>query len=157
MASSILGKRQSSYSTHCSRGDPPEYCEREPQYDVRQTQYNECRSHYGQHSRRSRSPAYSPRSPQHSPPIRGGAGGGAEAAPPPLFDKMPSYFTELSFRSRLDCPARKATSAELALSGTRRCGFRDPSPEYEPHYDKVPSYLTCFTNSTKYDGFSCYR
>lgn len=115
-----------------------------------------CATAYYGHS--PRSPPYAPPQPappQYPPPTRSLSNSTA------THDKLPSYFTELSFRSRLTCPISRPSSARLAVAAatrpTSKLRRRDLSPQFDRCHDKVPSYLSCFTNSTKYDGLTCYR
>ena len=63
-----------------------------------------------------------------------------------LFDKLPTYFTTLTKTQK---PEKSRVESHRVVSEVR--GYdRDPSPERDVGFSKLPSYL-CFTNSTKYD------
>ena len=66
-----------------------------------------------------------------------------------LYDKMPGYFTAL--RKAPKPEKSKSDAHHASLSSAVPSHDRDPSPERDVGFSKLPSYL-CFTNSTKYDG-----
>lgn len=90
------------------------------------------------------------------PRRRHGIGRRSEITSEKYIDKLPSYYTVLSLPAR-GLTHHVQTSADIIVgsSGLPRRD-RDPSPDRSnPVYNKLPSYHSCFTNSTKYDTDNC--
>lgn len=64
-----------------------------------------------------------------------------------LFDKLPGYFTALSKPAKQD---KVKMENARNMYNTIPAHDRDPSPERDSGYNKLPTYY-CFTNSIKYD------
>ena len=70
---------------------------------------------------------------------------------PTVFDKLPNYCRLLTIPNKY--PQKGEIKASKLVDSSIPDRDRDPSPDRsDPMYNKVPSYVSHFTNSTKYDG-----
>ena len=70
---------------------------------------------------------------------------------PLVFDKLPSYCKLLTVPTKY--PQKGEVKASKFVDSSIPDRDRDPSPDRsDPMYNKVPTYVTHFTNSTRYDS-----